>query len=174
MPLAAPSSMPLLSRRKPRPAWRSPQSFRASSACRGVRGARGFVLLESLVAILIFVIGILGIVGLQAQITRVHTESTLRSEAAHLAQELVGLMWADIANLSGFAVSGGDCSAAACKLWLAKTQSVLPGGGASVSVGDIADGSKGSDVDVTVTWTMPGGEARKYMTRSTIALSHTP
>ena len=43
-----------------------------------------------------------------------------------------------------------------------------------VAIAALADGSTGSDVDITVTWTMPGGEARKYMTRSTIALSHTP
>lgn len=150
----------------------SPRSYRTPR--RASRRSGGFVLLEALVAILIFVIGILGILGLQAQITRVQTESSIRSEAAYLAQELVGLMWADISNLAGFSISGGDCSAAACKLWLAKARAVLPDGGAAVTIASIADGSMGSDVDVTVTWTMPSGEARKYMTRSTIALSHTP
>ena len=135
--------------------------------------ARGFVLLEALVAILLFVVGVLGILGLQAGMTRAQTESNIRSEAAYLSQELLGLMWADIPNIANFATSGGDCTAAACKRWLKKAQTTLPGGGADVTVAAIADGSTGSDVDITVTWTLPGGEARKYMTRSTIALSHT-
>ncbi len=135
---------------------------------------RGFVLLEALVAILLFVVGVLGILGLQAGMTRAQTEAGIRSEAAYLTQELLGLMWADVPNLAGFAISGGSCTATACQRWLEKAKAALPGGGAAVTVAAIADGSTGSDVDITVTWTMPGGEARRYMTRSTIALSHTP
>ena len=140
---------------------------------RSPRLARGFVLLEALVAVLLFVVGVLGILGLQASMTRAQTESNIRSEAGYLAQELLGLMWADIPNLTGFAISGGDCTAAACQRWLKKTQDTLPSGSADVTIAAITDGSVGSDVDITVTWTMPNGEERKYMTRSTIALSHT-
>ena len=146
-------------RRAPRPAHRNVQ---------------GFVLLEALVAILLFVTGILGIIGLQTSLTRSQTESAIRSEAAYLAHELVGLMWANIASLDGFGVSSGECSAAACKLWLAKTKATLPNGNAVVTLNALTDGSTGSNVDVTVTWTMPGGEARKYMTRSTLVTTHTP
>ena len=141
---------------------------------RAPRRAGGFVLLEALVAILLFVLGVMGILGLQASMTRSQTESSLRSEAAYLAQELIGLMWADIPNLTGFAIASGSCTATACQRWLKKAQATLPGGSATVAIAALADGSTGSDVDITVTWTMPGGEARKYMTRSTIALSHTP
>jgi type IV pilus assembly protein PilV len=135
---------------------------------------RGFVLLEALVAIVLFVVGVLGILGLQAGMTRAQTETSFRSEAAHLAQELLGLMWADIPNLSDFTISDDACTAPACQRWLAKAKTTLPGGGAAITVAALTDGSTGSDVDITVTWTMPSGEARKYMTRSTIALSHTP
>ncbi len=138
--------------------------------------ARGFVLLEALVAIVLFMVGVLGILGLQAGMARTQTESSFRSEAAYLAQELQGLMWADAPKLAlgGFTISGSSCTATACQRWLEKAKATLPGGGATVTVTAIADGSAGSDVDITVTWTMPSGEARKYMTRSTIALSHTP
>lgn len=106
--------------------------------------------------------------------TRAQTESGFRSEATHLTQELLGLMWADIPNLAGFAIKDGACTASACQRWLSKAKTTLPAGGASITVTALTDGSTGSDVDITVTWTMPGGEARKYMTRSTLALSHTP
>lgn len=135
---------------------------------------RGFVLLEALVAILLFVTGILGIIGLQTSLTRTQTESAIRSEAAYLANELIGLMWAEVSNLNGFGLSAGECAAAACQAWLSKTQSTLPNGDATITVTALTDGSTGSDVDITVTWTMPSGEERKYMTRSTLALSHTP
>lgn len=141
---------------------------------RAPRRAGGFVLLEALVAILLFVLGVMGILGLQASMTRSQTESSLRSEAAYLAQELIGLMWADIPNLTGFAIASGSCTATACQRWLEKAKTALPSGSATVAIAALADGSTGSDVDITVTWTMPGGEARRYMTRSTIALSHTP
>ena len=138
--------------------------------------ARGFVLIEALVAIVLFMVGVLGILGLQAGMSRAQTESQFRSEAAYLTQELLGLMWADTPKLAagGFTMSGRACEAAACVRWLKKTQTTLPDGGATIAVTAIADGSTGSDVDITVTWTMPSGEARKYMTSSTIALSHTP
>lgn len=135
---------------------------------------RGFVLLEALVAIVLFVVGVLGILGLQAGMTRAQTESGFRSEATHLAQELLGLMWADIPNLTGFAIKDGACTASACQRWLAKTKTTLPTGGATITIAGLTEGSTGSDVDITVTWTMPGGETRKYMTRSTLTVSHTP
>lgn len=136
------------------------------------------MLLEALVAILLFVIGVMGIMGLQANMTRAQTESSIRSEAAYLAQELLGLMWADIANLNGFTTTGtgssSTCTNTACQRWLAKAKAGLPGGNANVTVAALTNGSTGADVDITVTWTMPDGQAHKYMTRSSIALSHTP
>lgn len=138
-----------------------------------LRHLRGFVMLEALVAILLFATALLGILGLQTNLTRAQTESAIRSEAANLAQELIGLMWANLSQLDGFDLSSGDCTATACKAWLAKTRSMLPDGAATVTVASLG-GSAGGDVDITVTWRLPSGEARKYMTRSTLAQSHTP
>lgn len=131
-------------------------------------------MLEALVAILLFVTGLLGILGLQTGLTRAQTESALRSEAAYLAQELVGLMWADLSQLNGFEIESGDCAAVACKAWLAKSRALLPHGDAMVTVSALGAGSAGAHVDITVSWSMPGGETRKYMTRSTLAQSHKP
>ncbi|MEI8171278.1 MAG: type IV pilus modification protein PilV [Rhodoferax sp.] len=58
------------------------------------RQQTGSMLIEVLIAILIFSIGILGIVGLQASAVTASTDARYRSEAALLANELIGRMWA--------------------------------------------------------------------------------
>jgi type IV pilus assembly protein PilV len=53
----------------------------------------GVMLIEALIAILIFAIGILGIVGLQANAVKQVTDAKFRSDAALLANQLIGGMW---------------------------------------------------------------------------------
>lgn len=137
------------------------------------------MLLEALVAILLFITGIVGLLGLQARMTQAQTESRMRADAAYLAQELQGLMWANISDLNGYATTIGsgstsNCSNALCNTWLVKAKATLPQGDASIAVENIEDGSVGADVDITITWTMPNGVTRKYMTAATIARDHTP
>ncbi|MDR6425676.1 type IV pilus assembly protein PilV [Variovorax paradoxus] len=120
-------------------------------------------LIEVLVAMLIFMLGVLGLVGLQGTMTRTQTDSKMRADAANLASEAIGRMWVDIANLSSFAGTT-TCTAASCLEWRNKVTSVLPGGGAVITV------AANGDVAVTVSWSMPGGETHRYVTRSTIAL----
>lgn len=159
--------MEALSSNRPVPLLRRPR--------RG--SARGFVLLEALVAIFLFVLGVLGIVGLQAGMTTLQTETRLRSEAALLAQELVGLMWADMPNRGGYALdsaAGRRCTAPACVHWLGKVQAGLPQGHARVIVDELASGEVGADVQIVIEWRMPGGETHRYQTQTTIAASYTP
>jgi type IV pilus assembly protein PilV len=52
----------------------------------------GVMLLEALIAILIFAVGILGIVGLQATAIKQGTDAKYRSDAAMLANQLLGTM----------------------------------------------------------------------------------
>ncbi|MEO8132864.1 MAG: type IV pilus modification protein PilV [Betaproteobacteria bacterium] len=63
----------------------------------------GAMLLEALIAILIFSLGILAIIGLQAQSIRNSSEAKYRSDASYLANQLIGRMWADRANLATYA-----------------------------------------------------------------------
>lgn len=63
----------------------------------------GAMLLEALIAILIFSLGILAVIGLQAQSIRNSAEAKYRSDASYLANQLIGRMWADRANLAGYA-----------------------------------------------------------------------
>ncbi|MDM0075142.1 pilus assembly protein PilV [Variovorax sp. J2P1-59] len=120
-------------------------------------------LIEVLVAMLIFMLGVLGLIGMQGSLTRSQTESKMRADAAYLASEVIGRMWTDINNLTGYA--GDDsCSAAGCTEWRSKVTQMLPGGGAAIAV-DEATG----DVSVTVTWALPNGDTHKYVTQTTIA-----
>ena len=54
----------------------------------------GVMLIEALIALLIFSIGILGIVGLQSSAVTASSDAKYRSDAALLANELIGKMWA--------------------------------------------------------------------------------
>jgi len=59
----------------------------------GRRATRGIALVDALVGVLIFTTGILGIVGLQATAVNTSADAKYRSDAALLANELIGRMW---------------------------------------------------------------------------------
>lgn len=103
------------------------------------RGQRGATLLEVLIAVLIFSIGILAIVGVQALATRVTTDSKYRADASFLANQALGRVWGDPANVASFVETE-------------TTVNDLPGGKRSVAV-------NGNRVTVTLTWQLPGEES---------------
>jgi type IV pilus assembly protein PilV len=145
-------SMPVVqtASRRPRRATARPQE-------------RGIALLEVLVAILIFMLGVLGLIGLQGSMTRAQTESKVRADAAYLASEVIGRMWADIINVDAYA--GTDsCTASSCAEWRSKVGKVLPSGDAVITVDSVT-----GNVSVTVTWKTPDGQSHKYVTSTTIA-----
>jgi type IV pilus assembly protein PilV len=127
------------------------------------RHSRGIALIEVLVALLLFMLGVLGMVGLQGAMTRAQTDSKFRADAGNLAGEAISRMWSDLSNLASY--NGSSCaSTARCKAWQDKVSAALPGGTGSVSV----DSGTG-DTTVTVSWTMPNGEAHRYVTTTTVA-----
>jgi type IV pilus assembly protein PilV len=130
---------------------------------RPIKSVRGIVLIEVLVALLVFMLGVLGLVGLQSAMTRAQTESKFRADAAFLATELIGRMWADVTNVASY--GGTGCAEVArCKEWQDKVVTTLPNGNGGLTL----DAGTG-DATVTVTWTSPGGETHRYVTSTTVS-----
>ena len=67
---------------------------------RPARSQTGVMLLEALIGILIFSIGILALIGMQGAAIRNTTDARYRSEASFLANQIIGQMWVDRANLA--------------------------------------------------------------------------
>lgn len=121
----------------------------------------GFLLLEVLVALLIFAFGVLGVVGLQAAMTKAQSGSKYRGDAAYLAQELIGNMWADLPSLAKYTTA--DCAShPRCNAIKVKIAAALPSGGLAIT-----QASPGL-VEITLTWTPPGEETRNYRTAAAV------
>jgi type IV pilus assembly protein PilV len=107
---------------------------------------QGVVLLEAMIAILIFSMSVLAIVGLQAAMIKNTADSKFRADASYIAQERIGLLWSDPANLPADGSTTGTDIA-----------DLLPGGSVSIA-------RAGVQFTVTVTWQQPGNQARHYFT----------
>lgn len=70
------------------------------------------MLLEALIGLLIFSIGLLAMIGMQAISIKNSASATYRSEASYLANQIIGQMWADQANLPTYAL---NAAAATCR-----------------------------------------------------------
>jgi type IV pilus assembly protein PilV len=106
------------------------------------KSQKGVVLLEALIAILIFSFGVLALAGLQGAMVKNTTEANYRSEASYLAQQQLGLLWADPNNLANYV---GTFSVAS-----------LPSGNMVIQQ-PVAD-----RITVTVTWQVPGEDQHNY------------
>ncbi len=125
------------------------------------RRQKGVALIEALIGFLIFAIGVLGLIGLQASMSKAQTGAKVRADATLLANEVVGLMWADTqANLPNYVGAGCD-GHPPCADWRRKVAAVLPKGTSTVEF----DGGASQQVRVVLTWTLPEeGEHRFEMT----------
>ena len=126
----------------------------------------GIILLEALIAILIFSFGILSIMGLQGAAINDVRDSKFRSEAAFLANHIIGQMWTDnpATNLGNYALNtggtacgnftggsaapGGSQANTNINDWLAQVAAVVPGGAAQQISVDTVTGL----ATVTVCW----------------------
>ncbi len=127
----------------------------------GRKSQSGVMLLEAMIGILIFSMGILALVGMQALATKVATESRERAEASSLASQLIGDMWINRANLSGYDYTAGSGAIpAALTGWVSQVTAALPNADVylpSVEVGTpTLAGVSGNEVIVTVRWMSPG------------------
>jgi type IV pilus assembly protein PilV len=117
-----------------------------------IRQQEGIVLIEALIAILIFSMGMLAIAGLQATMVKNTSDAKYRSDAAFIAQQRLGVMWADPDNLVTYVEADTDIT------------NLLPNGTRTVILP-----AAGGEVTVVVTWQVPGQEEHNFTTNARIA-----
>lgn len=136
--------------------------IRPAPACRSARRQRGVMLLEALIAILIFSVGVLGLVGLQATAVKQSTDARLRSEAALLADQLIGRMWVDNRQTTALQAKYNTCLTDTCRGyrdWLVSVSQSLPGVTLTSPLRPAVTVNNAGIVTISIFWSMPGEEA---------------
>jgi len=122
----------------------------------------GVALIEAMVAIFIFSIGVLAVIGMQAVSIRTSSDAKYRADAAYLADQLIGRMWADQANIGQYVHGAANCATGGtvtantnAVTWLNTVASTLPG--AATDRQRVQVNPATNEVTVTVCWpTAPG------------------
>ncbi|HEX2951753.1 MAG TPA: hypothetical protein VHV83_19635 [Armatimonadota bacterium] len=131
----------------------------------------GFVLIEALIAVAIFSFALLGLMGMQAVSIKNNADAKYRADAAYLANQIIGKMWVDRANLASYAYRSNEtaCGAstatpayAAVTSWLNDVAADLPGVNATVTSSekpqilvDTTTSPLYATVTVTMCWQSP-------------------
>ena len=124
------------------------------------RNQQGVILLEAMIGILIFSIGILALVAMQAISISNVSNARYRTEAAFLANEIIGEAWIDrgvgYANLGNYAVASGSATYPNTVTWVNKVNAALPGSVANPpDIAIVTPASGGRQITVTVRWRAP-------------------
>jgi type IV pilus assembly protein PilV len=124
------------------------------------RGSQqGVMLIEALIAILLFSTGILAMIAMQGLAISYAADAKYRSDAAFLANELVGQIWVDRTKIEDYKYPGGAAPALAS--WKTKLDAALPGTAANPPV--VAIDTATGTVDITIKWQAPSADsARNY------------
>ncbi len=123
-----------------------------------IRKQRGVMLLEALIGILIFSIGVLALVAMQAVAISQASDAKYRSQAAFLADRLIGNIWAN----------RGTNVTALTTAWVAEIDGTNPVGapllpnvtGANAPTAVVTN----NQLVVTVYWQAPGASTRSNHT----------
>ena len=118
----------------------------------------GVMLIEALIGILIFSIGILALIGMQGAAIRNTTDARYRSEASFLANQIIGQMWVDRANLTQYQTAGYTPR----DNWVTNVSATLPGvtGARLPTITVTAD----NEVTVVIQWLQPGETQGRTLT----------
>jgi len=123
------------------------------------RGQQGVMLIEALIAILLFSTGILAMIAMQGLAISYASDAKYRSDAAFLANELLGQIWVDRGQIAEYKYPGG--TAPALTSWKTKLDLALPGTVANPPLITV-DAATGQ-VDIVIKWQQPNAEsARNY------------
>lgn len=122
------------------------------------RPQQGIAMIEVLVAIVILGLGLIGTVALQARTYSALSDTSIRAEATMAAEQLIGLMTTDQANLAAYALAKGSTPTPQLQAWYNQTLSRIPG--ATIEVDEApALKTDGTQVVVTIQWTRKAGTA---------------
>jgi len=112
---------------------------------------KGAALLEALIAVLVFSVGLLGLAGFQVAAVKAQGEARARADAAFVANQMVGDLWALAPNQLAECAGTYDASSTGCNNapWGERIQQSLPSGSAVVVVNN-------TQVTITLTWQTPG------------------
>ena len=129
------------------------------------------MLLEALIGLVIFAVGILAVIGLQALAMQGLANADFRTDAAMLANELIGKLWTDSKNLTTLQTTYNSPGGTYFATWRANVASTLPGVSATANAPTVAvapvvaaSGLSAIQVAVTVRWQAPGEGAHSYTT----------
>ncbi len=142
---------------------------------------QGSLLIEGLVAMMIFSVGIVGLINLQAFAVKAAAEATYRSEAAMLANDLIGKMWSSDRTPAVLQTEYQSPSGTAFRTWAwqgaagtgtatapasGTVYSILPGASANpptvafnVIPPVVAGNPSISQVTITIFWKSPSDKA---------------
>jgi type IV pilus assembly protein PilV len=115
----------------------------------------GFSIIEVLVALLVLAIGLLGLAALQAQGLRFNHDAYVRTQATHVAYDIIDRMRANRANVAGYTAGdpGTACDPTVASVnmdlscWYDSLAAALPGGDGVISANATAN-----FYDVTIRW----------------------
>lgn len=119
------------------------------------RRSSGFSIIEVLVALLVLAIGLLGLAALQAQGLRFNHDAYVRTQATHLAYDIIDRMRANRTNVAayttpdpGLACDPTDASVNMdLSCWYESLAAALPGGDGLITANGAAN-----FYDITVRW----------------------
>lgn len=125
---------------------------------RTLKSQAGVMLIEALVAILLFSVGVIAVMGMQAVSIEQVSQAKYRTDASYLANQIIGKMWLDQANIPSYATAGYSGRAA----WDSVVGLTLPQGTGTIAVNN-------SVVTVTVNWRTPNDSTtRKFVSIANI------
>lgn len=94
------------------------------------RKQSGIMLIEVLIGMLLFLIGIVGLISLQAMSVKSTVDAKYRTEASYLANQIIGRMWSDPANLNAYSLTGtASCPStpnSEIDKWVCNVKNTLP------------------------------------------------
>ena len=113
--------------------------------------ARGFALVESLIAVLLLAIGLIGTLGMQARSYSALSEASMRAEATMAAEQLLGEITTDQANLASYASKTDGSPGDAAVPWYNATRARIPNATITVAVASAGTPPR-TKVDISIGW----------------------